>query len=563
MAWEEVLYTLAGVIIYFVIPPLIVLLVILKKKKRKKAESAKKNEPKSVVNEPQKVVNAKKEENKIEPIVNPSELYKLNEKLIDSFNSGFVSLQDVEFDENIGLQNQSSVSEEEIEEILDILCNVDENIGLQNQSSVSKEEILDILRNGYVPAQDAAKTLLSEESRRIFVQGLESKISAIKSICFNRNEECHELLQKSRDEAARIKNKICESLDELVLNAAPRNSTLETLLSVYKSVKPSITSSKFQDALNKCAEENVAEVKALIEMNEELKRLKDVEYVQDGAMFELSEARRSIVRSAWKYKYCEQVFNALAAIKSDPSYVAAKNELSKIKQQELKLQEEKMIALSKVERFAKKYVLCKVGGADRAIGRDGNEFAIWYTDGIIDAIRPIDDILYYTITEETLTWSTLTYSDLPTRQRKPSKLGVAIDEAVWGTAAAVVNAMEKQQQPQPQVAPKSYTKKTLTMYFENSSKLSPLTVVDYIGGPFSSTGSRSPVDMLVEMFPEKDVRVASQFAQQTVAPTTANESGNQTAQPNNIQMLREYKKLLDEGIISQEEFDAQKAKLLG
>lgn len=136
MAWEEVLYTLAGVIIYFVIPPLIVLLVILKKKKRKKAESAKKNEPKSVVNEPQKVVNAKKEENKIEPIVNPSELYKLNEKLIDSFNSGFVSLQDVEFDENIGLQNQSSVS---------------------------KEEILDILRNGYVPAQDAAKTLLSEE----------------------------------------------------------------------------------------------------------------------------------------------------------------------------------------------------------------------------------------------------------------------------------------------------------------------------------------------------------------------------------------------------------------
>lgn len=71
MAWEEVLYTLAGVIIYFVIPPLIVLLVILKKKKRKKAESAKKNEPKSVVNEPQKVVNAKKEENKIEPIVNP------------------------------------------------------------------------------------------------------------------------------------------------------------------------------------------------------------------------------------------------------------------------------------------------------------------------------------------------------------------------------------------------------------------------------------------------------------------------------------------------------------
>lgn len=31
---------------------------------------------------------------------------------------------------------------------------------------------------------------------------------------------------------------------------------------------------------------------------------------------------------------------------------------------------------------------------------------------------------------------------------------------------------------------------------------------------------------------------------------------------NNIQMLREYKQLLDEGILTQEEFDAKKKELL-
>lgn len=468
-ALEKALYILAVIIIYFVIPPLIVLLIIRKKKKNKKKALIEKQ----------------------------NALYEQHNKLIDSLNHGIASLQDIEFDSEL----------------------------TQDQSEESKKEILELFLNGFSPAQDyyVCGKLQAYES---YLKDLDNKIGKINSLYSKKHSTCYELYRKFKTEADQLSEKICKSLDELSSKNESSNSSLLALLDMYQTVKPTIESSPFQNALKKCENEKVSEIKDLIEMNEEMLKLRELQRVQFEILNELRDVRESVDRTAWTYKFCEQLCNTLAEIKKDPNYARRAKELSK------------------VERFDEKSVIYQVDEKGwTKIGRDGDEFAIWTSMGNIYAIRPLDDILYYTITEET---KTSTYST------SPSKLGIAIDAAIWGTAAAVVKAMEKQQQ-----IPVSSTTRIAVIYFKNSSNLSPITIKEWV-----SSFTIPIISKLKEIFPEKEKSVAS-FAQQTVAPTTANESGNQTAQPNNIEMLREYKKLLDDGIISQEEFDAQKAKLLG
>ena len=115
-------------------------------------------------------------------------------------------------------------------------------------------------------------------------------------------------------------------------------------------------------------------------------------------------------------------------------------------------------------------------GQYKGLGRHGDKIAIWdreYNSKIVS----IDDILYYQITVECSS----------TTIGKPSKLGTAVNEALWGTAAATASAMNKMNQ-------NTYNSKSSNaiIYFDFNTGIGPIEVL------YSSS-----VDRLTAMLPEK------------------------------------------------------------
>ncbi len=395
-----------------------------------------------------------------------------------------------------------------------------------NQQIKKKNELEDLLRNGFSPAQ----IVYEGHEGVLYLLRLNSKIHDVEHLCREKKEECSNIHKKITADAEIIREKICKAMDVLSEIIRPENATVENLIKVYKRRENVIDEPDFQSALAKCKEENIAEVAEIVKMNEERQKLCEKAKIQMEISDELLDAQNSVARDVWKFEYCEQLYNVLVAMKNDPNYIHSKE------------------VLAKVERFEDRSF--RVSGEKPSIyimGRSGNEFAIWSRDGIFGVIRPVDDILYWMIKTEESTYTS------PTSSKSPSRIGIALDEAIWGTAAATAKAMEMQQKQQDVTRISCTTRKAI-IYFKYESQINPFTTI-----------SESDIESLKEIFPEKDANVASQFAQQSGGAQTQNLqnlASQQAVQINNIEMLKKYKELLDIGAISQEEFDAQKAKLL-
>lgn len=393
-----------------------------------------------------------------------------------------------------------------------------------NQQIKKKNELEDLLRNGFSPAQ----IVYEGHEGVLYLLRLNSKIHDVEHLCREKKEECSNIHKKITADAEIIREKICKAMDVLSEIIRPENATVENLIKVYKRRENVIDEPDFQSALAKCKEENIAEVAEIVKMNEERQKLCEKAKIQMEIIDELSDARNSVARDVWKYEYCEQAYKVLVAMKNDPNYIHSKE------------------VLAKVERFEdRSFFVTGEGGSLCRMSRSGNEFAIWSIGGSFGVVRPVDDILYWMIkTEES------TYTSRPTSSKSPSRIGIALDEAIWGTAAATAKAMEMQQKQQD-VTKISCTTRKAIIYFKYESQIKPFTTL-----------SESDTESLKEIFPEKDANVASQLAQQSGGAQMQNLASQQAVQINNIEMLKKYKELLDIGAISQEEFDAQKAKLL-
>ena len=394
-----------------------------------------------------------------------------------------------------------------------------------NQQIKKKNELDDLLRNGFSPAQ----SVYEGNEGEMYVMRLKNKICDVEFFCSEKILECLNNHEKITVDAEIIQKNICKAMDVLSETIRPENATVDNLIELYKTGENVIDEPDFQSALAKCKEENIAEVAAIVKMNEKWQKLCEKAKIQMEISDELSDAQKSVARDVWKSEYCEQAYKVLVAMKNDPNYIHSKE------------------VLAKVERFEDRsfFVLFNAGCICR-LGRNGNEFAIWSSNGAVCVIRPVSDILYYVISEKESTYTS------PTSSKSPSRIGIAFDEAIWGTAAATAKAVEMQQKQQ-NVSSFSITSRKAIIYFKNELKMKPIEI------PGVS------VDDLKEIFPEKDVNVASQLAQQSGGAQTQdlqNLASQQAVQINNIEMLKKYKELLDIGAISQEEFDAQKAKLL-
>ena len=102
----------------------------------------------------------------------------------------------------------------------------------------------------------------------------------------------------------------------------------------------------------------------------------------------------------------------------------------------------------------------------KQLGRKGNEIAIW-DKKFNGKIVSIDDVQYYQI--DTISSDIVIGGNSGS---KPSKLGTAINEALWGTAAATASAMHKMNQNAPRVAHSEF--KSAKIYFSYETGMEPL-----------------------------------------------------------------------------------------
>ena len=94
------------------------------------------------------------------------------------------------------------------------------------------------------------------------------------------------------------------------------------------------------------------------------------------------------------------------------------------------------------------------------MGRNGSNIAIWSYDENYKKYLTIDDIVYYEVKK--------TIETHTSHGKTPSMLGMAVDSAIWGTAAATVKGISEVNNSQTQYTSERVTAK---IYFANQTGL--------------------------------------------------------------------------------------------
>ena len=156
-------------------------------------------------------------------------------------------------------------------------------------------------------------------------------------------------------------------------------------------------------------------------------------------------------------------------------------------------------------------------------------------DSVTKLIYPMDDIKYFEYVDNKITFQSNTNFGL-----KKSRLGVALDEALFGTASAIVSN-------ESSMSTETFDRSGFRLVREFNSKI-PEIYFD----KFDFDNSAEIRD-LINLKSIESYRVKANS-------DSVNNSNNYVSPADEI---RKYKALLDDGIITQEEFDAKKKELLG
>ncbi|MDE6302415.1 MAG: hypothetical protein K2M36_02375 [Clostridia bacterium] len=261
-------------------------------------------------------------------------------------------------------------------------------------------------------------------------------------------------------------------LRELMDNYVVRYSTLQTidedfkqLLSIYKR-DGGFYSEEFKTVLRKCKEKNILEMQECFSLNGQLKNLENECLSLENKVKEIEEKVKEwedvvneVKREKWTNPDCERIYNEIAKLGTNSSY----RMLEYMKAPYKEYLNNSISARNDIQMYYN-------------IGRSGDKVAIWNND-YVGQIISIDDVLYFQIFEETRPGA---YT------QTPSKLGMAVTEAMWGTAAAVSSAMQKAAQNAPN------TTKYAKIFFKFETKIQPLRV-----------DSDYSINRVQAMFPEK------------------------------------------------------------
>lgn len=159
-------------------------------------------------------------------------------------------------------------------------------------------------------------------------------------------------------------------------------------------------------------------------------------------------------REKWSLPEQKELFDKLYAVKNDERYLALQKKLSEW------------------APYSSGLLLFDDSSKSYEIGRKGNEVALKDQKNYEIKKLSVDDIIFVQINETTSPF-----------YRKPSKMGIAMNEMLWGTAAATASAMQKNQS--------GSTCREAVIYFRYDLNIGPLhTAID-------------SADKLLAMFPEK------------------------------------------------------------
>lgn len=276
--------------------------------------------------------------------------------------------------------------------------------------------------------------------------------------------------------------KLERMMTELVKKYADRNdidSDFAKLLDTCKE-KVLLDKKEFVEAWEECKKKNIVELQEFFidyekrrELNKTWKKLSDekIEWLEVGLT-----GCPGHERTTWTNPQCEEYSkkfqklneeyaNIESELNNDESYKRLNERVNKWGDYMI----HSIIVFDKIH-----------GNKAYQLGRKNDKIGIWDDNGDGKVIS-IDDVLYFQVKEKI---STLTSST-----SKPSKLGTAMNEAIWGTAAATASAINKMNQNT-----NSYTHmdKRAKIYFKFETGISPLEAI--------TTGD---VDKLMSMMPEK------------------------------------------------------------
>ncbi len=288
-----------------------------------------------------------------------------------------------------------------------------------------------------------------------------SYFQTITGVIFEKFYAAFEKYQPFRDKIAKVRDSLGDTektLTEL------HDKDLDELNEIYEKYNKYqvanaelLNSERYLTLKENCIRKNLPNIASYCAKMEEICQLNIKAYPYAIQFEEWDDVRNLKAREKWSLPEQKELFDKLYAVRNNEQYLAIQKKLDKWKPYSKG-------SLLIFDNNAKSY----------EIGRKDNEVALKDQKSFEIKTLSVNDIIFVQVVET----SNPSYS-----VSKPSKMGIAMTEMVWGTAAATASAMQKNQ-------PVSTSRKA-EIYFRYDLNIGPL---------HTTTDS---ADKLLAMFPEK------------------------------------------------------------
>lgn len=285
-----------------------------------------------------------------------------------------------------------------------------------------------------------------------------SKINAITDEIFKKFDAANEEYKSFLDKIEKITHNLGDTIKILTELHDEDFDELNEIYGKYNKYQVAneelLNSKRYLTLKENCIRKNLPNIVPYCANMEEVCRLYIGASPYKRQVDEWRDVMNLKAREKWSLPEQKELFDKLYAVKNDERYLALQKKLSEW------------------APYSSGLLLFDDSSKSYEIGRKGNEVALKDQKNYEIKKLSVDDIIFVQINETTSPF-----------YRKPSKMGIAMNEMLWGTAAATASAMQKNQS--------GSTCREAVIYFRYDLNIGPLhTAID-------------SADKLLAMFPEK------------------------------------------------------------
>ena len=282
------------------------------------------------------------------------------------------------------------------------------------------------------------------------------------------SDELQLRIKTLRDDTSKLQDKLI----------ARHDGDFDRLNKIYSDFDPNTTdfktlfaSAEYIELKNKCIEKKLPQISRYCANTEEVCQAEANARLLTAILQDWADVEALKEHNTWSLPIQKTLYDKLYAIVNSPEYIAfqkKKAQWDEYDKGSILLRSDKGITLYHIKRT-------------------GDKVAVWESRDYNGKILSVDDIMFIQISETTTeipTYSTNIY------KKPPSKFGIAMNEMIWGTAAATASAMSSQNNQSN--SPKTKTEREAKIFFKYELDIEPLR-----------SFSESTIDKLIAMFPEK------------------------------------------------------------